>query len=826
MYILSIAISGNTRFKLANIKEFKVDFTNLIQVIIGTNGSGKSALVSELSPLPPSSSDYLPGGYKDIIIAHRGKTYRAVSMFHPTHHSFEVDGENLNVSGKETEQKKLVKDHFGLTPSLFKLLIGETKFSALSSQARRDWLMSISGMNFEYAMRLFQAAKDKHKEATILTNNMAEREVAETEKLKEIGDVEPLRVEAHQLKDKLNRLMRMTTTDHIVSVNKIQSMIDDNLHSIQTHTQGYLRQLEIDHPTLSNYPTLSDFIAYNNQLDGQLKANSHKLKELYRKKESLTELAKRAVTEGMTLDQARDEIKTLENQLYQVSVNDYPYFFYELNIDRTEVERYKDDIAEAINAYVSNADLKFNSDYMQTLTNKLNSLHQELVAANSEQHKLEHALKYHLDQPLAECPTCKTEFQINDAAKQASELTIRLSEVVELRDSLDKLKQGSEGDRFEMQEYLDARRNLHAKFNGATNQVFQKLRDEIIEVEKTGTNSRGLLAVLESWMTVIVASYRYKDIRVTLEEKQHLLVHLEDIERLKREYEGIQLSDIDIEIDDLYNTVKRHQAEYEANGEVIRSINLVLKGLPKLTQELESLESNVRSYETALVNNMLNETISELQSSLAGIEAKISKVDSINHSIANLQKYRSSYADQEKYAKKLLEMLSPNKGLIAEYVMSFLNDFIGKLNSLVGEVWEYDMEVLACKLDGAEVDYRFPVKLAGDTKMRKDIVETSKGQLSFINLAFRLAIISTLDDTTFPLYLDEEGEGLDEQHTENLVRFIKNYTEAGAAEQVFIISHDFAGHASFQHAETLALCTKNVKNLPARYNGHAAIAYN
>ena len=239
----------------------------------------------------------------------------------------------------------------------------------------------------------------------------------------------------------------------------------------------------------------------------------------------------------------------------------------------------------------------------------------------------------------------------------------------------------------------------------------------------------------------------------------------------------------------------------------------------------ESLGKDLKDFTKFHEQALINETLLALQTELAGIQSTVSKVDSIQHTIDNLSNYRKEYERDTVASKLLMDMVSPNSGLIAEHVLSFLEDFTGEINQFIEQVWEYGMEILPCKLDADTIDYRFPVKIANDDRIRKDIVETSKGQHAFINLVFRLVIMSSVDRTALPLYLDEPTEGFDEQHCENFVRFIKSYLDQGETEQVFMISHDFAGHASFTHAETMVIDETNVLNKPPRYNQHVKFAY-
>ena len=111
MFIPYVEIKGHHQFSLPEIIKIEAEFTSPTQIIIGTNGAGKTTLLREINPLPAQASDYQPGGYKRVVCLHQNRRYFLESNFgKPVKHIFEVDGENLNISGKETEQRKLVKD--------------------------------------------------------------------------------------------------------------------------------------------------------------------------------------------------------------------------------------------------------------------------------------------------------------------------------------------------------------------------------------------------------------------------------------------------------------------------------------------------------------------------------------------------------------------------------------------------------------------------------------------------------------------------------------------------------------------------------------------
>ena len=70
MKITSLKLSGYRRFSLNNLTNFEITPTSNIQIVLGTNGSGKSSLLEALSPYPQAKSDFLKGGHKILEIEH------------------------------------------------------------------------------------------------------------------------------------------------------------------------------------------------------------------------------------------------------------------------------------------------------------------------------------------------------------------------------------------------------------------------------------------------------------------------------------------------------------------------------------------------------------------------------------------------------------------------------------------------------------------------------------------------------------------------------------------------------------------------------------
>jgi recombinational DNA repair ATPase RecF len=83
---------------LSGIQSFEINPQKTLQLILGKNGSGKSSVLEELSPVPGNKSDYTKGGSKTIHLRHHGALYKLHSVYNSGTgtHSFMIDDEEYN----------------------------------------------------------------------------------------------------------------------------------------------------------------------------------------------------------------------------------------------------------------------------------------------------------------------------------------------------------------------------------------------------------------------------------------------------------------------------------------------------------------------------------------------------------------------------------------------------------------------------------------------------------------------------------------------------------------------------------------------------------
>jgi hypothetical protein len=173
--------------------------------------------------------------------------------------------------------------------------------------------------------------------------------------------------------------------------------------------------------------------------------------------------------------------------------------------------------------------------------------------------------------------------------------------------------------------------------------------------------------------------------------------------------------------------------------------------------------------------------------------------------------------------KILAKILSPVDGLIAEQLIGFIKAFTDHMNTLIGNVWEYDLNIVPCGLESGELDYKFPIHVKSEANRVPDVAKGSTGQCEIIDFAFKLIVMFYLRLTDYPLYLDELGHSFDERHRTNVMNFVKDLVETKGFSQVFMISHYASSHGSFTNAEVLVMDAANI-TVPMRHNQHVTMA--
>jgi len=166
MKINRVLLKGYKRFKLKAIETFEAEFPNKVNIICGCNGSGKSGLLAELSPLPPVRTDFEINGKKELDLEHNGHIYNLISDFSnkTSPHSFIMDGDELNIGHTSQIQNELVNKHFNISASIYDLIYNKVQLSRTTKSERKNLFLKINPMDLSLILDAHKKTLSKIKD--------------------------------------------------------------------------------------------------------------------------------------------------------------------------------------------------------------------------------------------------------------------------------------------------------------------------------------------------------------------------------------------------------------------------------------------------------------------------------------------------------------------------------------------------------------------------------------------------------------------------------------------------------------------------------------
>lgn len=821
---------GFKRMALNNVLQFTFTPTEPIQMILGTNGSGKSSLIGELTPLPPDPSAYLKEGSKTIMITHRGNSYTLKSTFSPTtKHSFVENGEELNDGGTMSAQLTLVRQKFKITPQIHELLTGLERFHGMSPSKRREWFTELSDISYDYALLVFGRLKERSRDLSGALKLARKRLVSESSKVisdseetKLRADVEathrelnllieqsaPLDRPVDELKqdythglDELSRLSRklLNTRNvapngtHFDSITQIDQFIDEIRHEI-TGKETLLNKAVGEHSKLEE--TVRVLMRTG---EAGLRQLQERMAGVREKKKDI--LAKRKLgIEGLNASNASSALESIYDLLSAILAE----------IPENSDKRYSQARLNECNAALLTA-----KDARAAHVAKLTKLNAN--KAHMEVHKSSGSLT---------CPNCGHGWILGYSDEKYQALLDAIATAEQETAGLDLKIQEAETEIAAIGEYS-------AHYGDYVRCV------------------RNWPALAPFWDYLLESGYVTKAPRVAL---TILETFREDLE-LER-----QASALDGEVAEIAELIRATEQVGDASlAESQEKLNECTLSIESLTSELTELRSKLTEYNQyrkqltdtlelgqrinalmiyqeklnsdlieSIRRETLNHCVRQLQHSLAIKQETLSAAVLQKGIVTDLEHQIEILAVDEEAAKLLVKNLSPTDGLIAEGLLGFIRNFTGQMNTLIRKIWSYPLQILECGISsagGAELDYKFPMMVQNKGNIVSDVKFGSSGMREIIDLAFKVVAMRYLDLSESPLYLDEFGASFDEAHRGSATAVIKNLMDQQPFTQLFMVSHYESSYGAFTNAEICVLCPNNITvPVQAKYNQHVVIA--
>lgn len=810
---------------LASAPVFRMEMSDVVQIILGTNGSGKTSLVRDMSVLPGIKDHYAKGGYKKVIVHHNGDRYRLESHFdgHQEHYFYKNDIEDLNPGRTLTVQKEMVKKVFGVTPDIHELLVGDEVFTQMSPARRREWLTRLCDTDYTYSIGVFKKVMSQQRDAQGGLNILRARLADETAKrmsdetiadirrrlteftvesqrlyalknvdARDTSTINPVIEQAKQTVQRLDARFRQLRKEFINDTMWHPDELQDNLSDITTE----LAKIESAYATVSQ-----DFMDTTDKLGTVQMAQGFSIPEIVNDIDELK--AKKA----MLLEQG------CKNIAYDDPISAFAALEENYEMLVTVFGSLAADPAKEIN--------KENYEKTQGLVDQITrSINQATVEIEKLEHKKEHYEHLKSNGAIA-CPSCNFSW-IRDYDEDAHRRVV--SDIGKLQDGLAQARKTLEEKQKLLKDMGTYVRCLDPYNQLARhNRAFRQISEFIAGADMVKMNPRGVLLFIESERIGLRAMQAIAGIDNAIREKISALELARKSKDSNAELLKEQLAVLEVRLGDLVNRKSEQLRAKESLEQYIKQVNSFYEIESNLNQCVERLERLMKEWFDATRNELIDQILVDTHTNIAQLRNSLNEIENRDAVLKELQEQIATLEVSEKALKEVGNALSPVDGLIAEGMLGFIRHYVDAMNALIEKVWSYQLVVKDCSLeeDTAELNYKFPMQVGNQIDPVPDVSKGSSGMTDIVNMAFKVVAMYKAGLSGYPLVLDEFGKAFDEEHREAAMRAIKEIIDSLGFSQIFMISHYESCWGAFDNAQICVLDKRNI-TLPAGlvYNQH------
>ncbi len=821
-----IILVGYKRMLLNGIDYFEMNIQSPLQLILGTNGCGKSSLLWELSPLPANASDFLPDGSKTIELEHKGQHYILASIFAgKQEHSFICNGQELNKGRTITVQKDLVKEHFKLTTDIQELVTGRIRFDSMPAIKRKEWLLRLCDVNYDYALSVYAKLKASLRDRTGAIRLEKKALVVESEKLLQEQEIERIQTETKSLHECLSRLLehRKPVESDLTTISIENERLDKLLMSLANSFIEINQKIsEREHSDIE----LMELIDSINTSNIENQTRITVLAELFDKTSQKISVLQSAGLK--TISDLQEELLVMKGQADEESTQSFLNLAIENpHIAYASFASIKGTVSDIFSDIPNNSDKKYSQSALLTTREKLAKcllLKNSLIEQIADRKASMGHMRDHVNKPDTTCPKCKHSFSL--VYSEARMLAV--SEAVKALE--DKLKTVVYPQIAEYEEYIEKCNSYGQLFRQyqqiqnstqALKPYWDYLADKRILTEKSEQGVSELAKIERDLLHQIQMENKLRQIK-EIEENLALLqsvgnINLSDLQtqnasieaELSTHTQALQIGQVSITR--LKNDLAMRREAMNVRKSIRKAINT------KRQYMNEQIEHERRT--------ILNQLIRDLQSALATREHALFAAKRQKEIVQSIVDKIESFVQEEQALTVLVKELSPTEGLIAEGMLGFIKNFCDQMNSLIQKIWSYPLVIKSCEVvdgDNIDLDYLFPLVVGEAGNQVSDVSKGSTGMQEIINVVFRLTAMRYLGLQDSALYLDELGSTFDKDHRTAAASMVRSLIEEQAFPQVFMISHYQGMYGALSNAQ---ICVLNGTNIlvPKEYNTHVVM---
>lgn len=802
-----------------------------IQIIIGTNGSGKSSLMEELFPFAAQAADYGKGGSKRVRYSHNNKIYEVYSFFKTSssmRHEFRVQNEsgewvNLNGGGTQREQNDLAEEHFGVTALIRSVLLSHTNFSSMDPSQRRTLFTLISDADYTFAFKLYDDTNLAIRSNAGVVNFLKDQITTKVANLLSEEETISLKKEVSSLHSELNELYQLRRPGKQTS-SQIEIQIRNKANELR-QILDRINQLEISYPT---FTTTTDPVHLKEPLTA-LDRDEYLLKnkiateqELYTKiKNELQVLEKTGGRDKAVVAKDIEDIAQRIKELRLLLSRDWGF---ESSTLRTTLHSFTDlypSLNQIFTEQQDNSENAFTMTRLKELNEKYEVLLKQKEDLTRSQYKVRSEIEhyeYHRNTKATTCPKCSHSWHVgfdqakyDQAKKLGVDLEVREETLVKTMQEIKEEIQLIDGFMQRYTSYLQIRN---------TNPLLKPLWDVLQDDHLAFKWPREALRVIQQLDTDKTHLLELEQLTRRKNELEIIFNQLQSIDMAKIEGDAVKLQDIELRVAEYTDALKRIAVDKKQIEDYLEQIEIVTK----LENSMERALMTLDELDTELLDQVRHECIEDgiqlIQSKLSTKEHVLRNVENEAKQIEELKTRLTEHEVRHQCLQLILKGLSPTEGLIAEGLTGFINNFLEQMNKVINSIWSYEMEILTCDMEEnakAGLNYRFPLRVEGKPNNLKDIKDGSSAMRQITDLAYRIVFMKYLGLEEMPLFLDEFGSGFDAYHQNASINAIKSIIEKMGFEQTFIISHHESIYGGLANAELCVVCDRNVvipKDIP------------
>ena len=825
MRLRKLILKKYTRLALNMIERFEYTPTAATQFILGTNGSGKSSLIHECSPLPPDKTEYGKDGGKFVSYEKDGIIYDmdCYNKDGEWHFSFIKDGVELNESHAITTQFDLVKRHFGYTPEMHALIIGEVKFTTMSTSEKRKWFTMLANSNFDYALGVFKRVSEKYNESRYSLKRAKERLVIEAAKVLPVDQIKLMESDCNALYEQVQSMIELRkplmddSLSYIHRSNRLAKELESKAALVRSLLLKVKRTLPKDIQALQEELYLAR--GKNEQLQKQSQIYFDDFERVQKLWESMqASKLENAAQINQQIQECYSAIEKAQNSIVlgiKLSASADTAI---ASCDK--LLAWWPDVCEGFH---NNSERGWGRDFLNDLNAKLDKTIYALGLLKQQIAKTEQTIEHHQahqNEDLVNCPKCKHSFSPNFSIQTLEEAKAKLKVYEAQEQELTKT--------YEEQTQLKAKvENYFSHYRSCTAQLrnYPGLENfaEYVVTELILVNSHHTFTTLVNQMRDDAGHYS------RIEQAQS---RIKEIEHLAKELQSRgDFTTIDQDRERLERTIGECEMQKGLVGERIR----FLQGQLSIIEQLRSLEETLdrgladigQLHKDALEathREVFAGVLRQLQSELAAKEQALTNASRQQSVIEHLEREIEELTLDTKDYKLLQQELSPTEGLIAEGIFGFMTKAVDQMNQTVGMLFSYPLKIMPCSTEGdsLNLNYRFPIMVDG--VKRKDVSKGSSAMHEVFNLAFVIMAMKACNMGTYPLFLDEFGKTMDSVHKQASIAMLGSLIDLEHFEQIFIISHSAIQYMGTGRSEICVLHEANVSLPPnTAYNKHVVI---